>query len=94
MTCSLSRWCVFLRGGKPDPPKSGETADVPLYCSLYKDAISIFRDMSGSSLHRRGYRDVMHRSPLNESAAAAMLLLSGWKDLSSPAGQGVPLSDS
>ncbi len=34
--------------------------------------------MAGTSLHRRGYRDAMHRSPLNEAAAAGVLLLAGW----------------
>ncbi len=27
----------------------------------------------------RGYREGMHRSPLNEAAAAGLLLLSGWQ---------------
>jgi hypothetical protein len=30
---------------------------------------------------RRGYRDVMHKSPLNEAAAAGMLVLGGWPDI-------------
>lgn len=44
------------RGTKPEPPGAGAVADVPLWASCYKDTLSIFRDLSGASLHRRGYR--------------------------------------
>ena len=40
----------------------------------------MYRDMSGQSLHRRGYRSVMHSASLNEAAAAGCLLLAGWPD--------------
>ena len=37
-----------------------------------------YRDMSGESLHRRGYRDAaIHRAALNESAAAGVLSIAG-----------------
>ena len=39
----------------------------------------MYRDMSGESLHRRGYRDAaIHRAALNESAAAGVLSLAGY----------------
>lgn len=38
----------------------------------------IYRDMSGESLHRRGYRSAMHKASLNEAAAAGILQLAGW----------------
>ncbi len=34
--------------------------------------------MSGESLHRRGYRSIMHKASLNEAAAAGVLRLAGW----------------
>ena len=37
--------------------------------------------MSGESLHRRGYRDAMHRASLNEAAAAGALQLAGWPQI-------------
>lgn len=37
-----------------------------------------YRDMSGESLHHRGYRAAMHRASLNEAAAAGILQLAGW----------------
>ncbi|GLI59211.1 hypothetical protein VaNZ11_001050 [Volvox africanus] len=76
------------RREKPLPPEKGKVADVPLYVSCYRDHVSIFRDMSGQSLHRRGYRDVMHRAALNEAAAAGVLTLSGWKEAVEEAGNG------
>ena len=42
--------------------------------------MTVYRDMSGESLHRRGYRSVMHRASLNKAAAAGCLLLDGWPE--------------
>ena len=30
------------------------------------------------SLHKRGYRNVIHKASLRETTAAALLLMSGW----------------
>lgn len=38
------------RNDKPDPPEG--VADVPLFVVLYKDRITLYRDLSGDSLHR------------------------------------------
>eukprot|EP01018_Ginkgo_biloba_P034277 Gb_27132 [translate_table: standard] len=75
--------CDSLReacnNNKPDPPEEGGAmADVPLFLSLYKDNAVLYRDMSGISLHRRGYRSAMHRASLNEAIAAGILTLAGW----------------
>ncbi|KAG2449789.1 hypothetical protein HYH02_005313 [Chlamydomonas schloesseri] len=76
------------RPDKPTPPEKGRVADVPLYVTCYKDTVKVYRDMSGESLHRRGYRDVMHRAALNEAAAAGVLALSGWPQALEEAGDG------
>ncbi|MEI7839569.1 MAG: bifunctional 23S rRNA (guanine(2069)-N(7))-methyltransferase RlmK/23S rRNA (guanine(2445)-N(2))-methyltransferase RlmL [Methylococcaceae bacterium] len=47
---------------------NGEKADLSL-------------DLSGESLHRRGYRDVSIEAPMKENLAAAMLLRCGWAKL-------------
>ncbi|CAM6101090.1 unnamed protein product [Calypogeia fissa] len=66
-------------GSRPDPPEDGgASADVPLFLSLYRDHAVLYRDMTGVSLHKRGYRDIMHKAGLNEAVAAAMLTLAGW----------------
>jgi 23S rRNA G2445 N2-methylase RlmL len=78
---SLHCCAALCRGTKPPPPGTGRIADLPLYAALYRDGVSLYRDMSGASLHRRGYRDRMHRAALNEAAAAGMLMLAGWPQL-------------
>lgn len=65
-------------GHRPEPPEQGSLADVPLFLSLYRDTAVLYRDLSGVSLHKRGYRDVMHKASLNEGIAAAVLTLAGW----------------
>ena len=71
---------VDVNGWRPPPPQFGHSsADVPLYLSLFRDEAKLYRDMSGESLHRRGYRDAaIHRAALNEAAAAGVLSLAGW----------------
>lgn len=66
-------------GARPDAPGDlGAPADVPLFLSLYRDYAVLYRDMSGASLHKRGYRSAMHKASLNEGVAAAMLTVAGW----------------
>ena len=43
-------------------------------------------DLSGESLHRRGYRDVNIRAPMKENLAAAMLLRCGWTEIAKQKG--------
>ena len=43
---------VDARGQRPPPPAPGQLADVPLFATLYKDELVLYRDMSGDSLHR------------------------------------------
>ena len=64
------------------PPEPGSVADLPLFVSVFGEKISLYRDMAGQSLHRRGYRSAMHKASLNESAAAGLLLMAGWKEAS------------
>ena len=81
---------VDANGWRPPPPARGHaSADVPMFLSLYRDEATLYRDMSGESLHRRGYRDAaIHRAALNESAAAGVLALAGWADACDKARQG------
>jgi 23S rRNA G2445 N2-methylase RlmL len=52
--------------------------DVTLFVHLVRDRATVYIDLSGTSLHRRGYRARAREAPLKESLAAAMLRLSGW----------------
>lgn len=63
-------------GRRPDVDVAA--ADLPLFLYVYKNESTLYRDLSGQTLHKRGYRSVMHKSSLNECLAAGMVLLSGW----------------
>ncbi|HEV3255757.1 MAG TPA: RNA methyltransferase, partial [Gemmataceae bacterium] len=52
---------------------------VGLNLHIYRDQAVLSLDSSGESLHKRGYRPVLTRAPLNEALAAALILLTGWR---------------
>jgi 23S rRNA (guanine2445-N2)-methyltransferase / 23S rRNA (guanine2069-N7)-methyltransferase len=64
--------------------------DVRVNVYLYRDEATVSIDLSGDSLHRRGYREARGVAPLKENVAAAMLLLAGWPQL---ARAGAPFVD-
>jgi putative N6-adenine-specific DNA methylase len=51
---------------------------VGLNLHLYRDHAVLSLDSSGESLHKRGYRSILMRAPLNEALAAALILQTGW----------------
>jgi putative N6-adenine-specific DNA methylase len=51
---------------------------VGLNLHIHRDQAVLSLDSSGASLHKRGYRPVQTRAPLNEALAAALVLLTGW----------------
>lgn len=52
--------------------------DVAVFVHLVKDEATVYLDLGGASLHRRGYRANALDAPLKETLAAAILRLSGW----------------
>jgi len=56
------------------------TPDLRVNVYLYKDQATVNIDLSGESLHRRGYRQQGVFAPLKENLAAAILSLAGWND--------------
>src|SRR5262249_41217598 len=42
------------------------------------DQATLSLDSTGESLHKRGYRPIQTKAPLNEALAAGLVLLSGW----------------
>jgi 23S rRNA (guanine2445-N2)-methyltransferase / 23S rRNA (guanine2069-N7)-methyltransferase len=54
---------------------------VRLNLHLDRDLATLAIDLSGDSLHRRGYRGAQGAAPLKENLAAAMLLRAGWARL-------------
>jgi putative N6-adenine-specific DNA methylase len=51
---------------------------VGLNLHIYKDQAVLSLDSSGDSLHKRGYRPIQTKAPLNEALAAGLVLLTGW----------------
>jgi putative N6-adenine-specific DNA methylase len=51
---------------------------VGLNLHIYRDQAVLSLESSGESLHKRGYRPILTRAPLNEALAAAILLQTGW----------------
>lgn len=53
--------------------------DVRINVYLHDNKAIVSIDLSGESLHRRGYREQANEAPLKENLAAAMVLLSEWR---------------
>ncbi len=60
------------------PSVDVERPMVGLNLHVYRDVAVLSLDSSGESLHKRGYRPILTRAPLNEALAAGLVLLSGW----------------
>ncbi len=52
---------------------------VGLNLHIYRDNAVLSLESSGESLHKRGYRPILTKAPLNEALAAALVLLTGWQ---------------
>ena len=59
-------------------PETGAT--FPVKVTLLKDRVTLSLDTSGAGLHKRGYRAAAGQAPLKETLAAAMILLSRWRE--------------
>jgi len=71
--------CDRLRerfGRRPNVDR--DTPILPLRLRLVKGKATLARDLSGDSLHKRGYRPIQVKSPLNEAVAAGLLLQAGY----------------
>ena len=63
------------------PSINKDNPDIIISVFINKDNITLYRDSSGISLHKRGYRNKIHRAMLNESLAAGLIMLSDWNKL-------------
>jgi len=52
--------------------------DFQVHINIHHNQASISLDLSGESLHRRGYRQQHSGAPLKEHLAAALLMQAGW----------------
>jgi 23S rRNA (guanine2445-N2)-methyltransferase / 23S rRNA (guanine2069-N7)-methyltransferase len=67
------------RGERPDI--APERPDVRVHVHAHSTAMTLSIDLSGESLHRRGYRGSAGEAPLKENVAAGVVLRSGWAEL-------------
>lgn len=63
-----------------------EKPSVKINVYLNRDLAIVSLDLSGESLHRRGYRTGGGDAPLKENLAAAILLRAGWPDIAQQSG--------
>lgn len=52
--------------------------DIRINVHMHNNQVTLSLDLSGNSLHRRGYRQEEVEAPLKENLAAALLLLADW----------------
>ncbi len=60
--------------------------DVQIHVHVQHDQATVYIDLSGDSLHKRGYREVGVVASLKENLAAAMLLRAGWPTIAKAGG--------
>jgi 23S rRNA (guanine2445-N2)-methyltransferase / 23S rRNA (guanine2069-N7)-methyltransferase len=63
------------------PNVETERPHIRVNVRLNGEKAQLSLDLSGESLHRRGYRDVTVDAPIKENLAAAILHRCGWQDL-------------
>jgi len=60
------------------PSVNTENPDLRINIHLQNNICDISLDSSGTSLHKRGYRQIVGEAPMSEVLAAGLILLSGW----------------
>ncbi len=75
-------------GARPDVAR--ERPDVRVHAHAHGTRITVSLDLSGESLHRRGYREAAGEAPVKENVASGVLLRAGWPEL---AAEGAELLD-
>ena len=67
-------------GARPNVDR--RDADVHVFVHLVNDVATVYLDLAGEPLHRRGYRDPSAEAPLRETLAAALVVYSDWDEQS------------
>lgn len=63
-----------------------ERPDIRINVLLKGENCTVSLDLSGESLHRRGYRDTAIKAPIKENLAAALLIRSNWPTIAKAGG--------
>lgn len=68
------------------PSVDPEHPDLRIHVYAHQDSAGISLDLSGASLHQRGYRSIGSAAPLKENLAAALLMRAGWPEIATEGG--------
>ncbi|HEY5558642.1 MAG TPA: bifunctional 23S rRNA (guanine(2069)-N(7))-methyltransferase RlmK/23S rRNA (guanine(2445)-N(2))-methyltransferase RlmL [Steroidobacteraceae bacterium] len=71
-------------GERPSVDRAAPTLRINVHAA--RGAVVVAIDLSGDSLHRRGYRGGQGAAPLKENLAAAVLLRAGWPAIAATGG--------
>lgn len=77
-----------LSGTRPSVDK--ERPQIRIHAHLKHDILTVSFDLTGYSLHQRGYRSKAGAAPIKENVAAALLIRAKWPEL---AAEGYSLHD-
>lgn len=78
-----------VHGERPSVDVSRPDIRVNVY--LHQDEATVSLDLSGDSLHLRGYREEGTEAPLKENLAAAILMTANWPEVAKNGGSFVDL---
>ncbi|MCS6851565.1 MAG: THUMP domain-containing protein [Gemmataceae bacterium] len=73
---AICDWCVRRWGRRPNVDV--RTPLIALNLHIERNHAVLSLDSSGESLHKRGYRPILTKAPLNEALAAGLLMLAGY----------------
>ncbi|MBI1422414.1 MAG: bifunctional 23S rRNA (guanine(2069)-N(7))-methyltransferase RlmK/23S rRNA (guanine(2445)-N(2))-methyltransferase RlmL [Gammaproteobacteria bacterium] len=68
------------------PSVDTEQPDIRINIYLFRNQATLYLDLSGGSLHRRGYRARAGAAPMKENLAAAILLRANWPAIAKTGG--------
>ncbi|WP_352338681.1 bifunctional 23S rRNA (guanine(2069)-N(7))-methyltransferase RlmK/23S rRNA (guanine(2445)-N(2))-methyltransferase RlmL [Psychrobacter sp. 16-MNA-CIBAN-0192] len=69
---------TFTEAFDSRPNVDSKNPDFSIFATVNDKQAELYLDLSGTSLHRRGYRVAMTDAPLKENLAAALLYSAGW----------------
>lgn len=72
---------AFRKQTEQRPNVERDEADIKLHAHLKDDTLTVSLDLSGTSLHQRGYRKMAGEAPIKENVAAAILMRANWPAL-------------
>ena len=70
----------FREQAEKRPNVSKDRANIRIHFHVRGDQVNLALDSSGDPLFKRGYKKEQHKAPMNECLAAAMIMMSDWKD--------------